>query len=391
VEPEYLTADVAVVGGGPAGTAAALTLLKYSGLRVALIERSAYAAFRIGECLGPGSAELLRYLGAEEVLAQTEPRASQGVAAAWGSSRLHVQDFIFTGRGPGWHLDRRRFDEALARAVERCGGHLLLEARVGELRRNAAGKWQLLLKRGVGRQRTVVTARYLIDASGKQGVIARTQAAKFEARDRMVGISGLFEFREPLECGGITVVEAVPSGWWYTAQLPDMATGGQMVAVLMTDADIARRHRYRATAKWKRNLARTEHTRKRLNGGKLCGPLRLHAAHSGKLAPTTGPGWIAAGDAAVSFDPLASMGIGYAVLSGIEAGRVAHNVLTGTGKLADAYAESVNNHFARYMELRAAYYQREQRWPKQPFWRRRHQGAPRELNGLRERAEWNKL
>jgi flavin-dependent dehydrogenase len=221
----------------------------------------------------------------------------------------------------------------------------------------------------------MVTARYLIDATGKQAVIARGHAAKFDAQDRLVGISGLYGFREPVEGGGITVVEAVPSGWWYTAPLPDMATDGHMVAVFMTDVDIARRHRCRTAARWKRDLARTEHTRRRLKGGKLRGPLRLHAAHSGKLAPAAGPGWIAAGDAAVSFDPLASMGIGYALLSGIEAGRVAHNVLTGSGKLATAYAKSVNSHFARYMELRAVYYQREQRWPEQPFWRRRHEGA----------------
>jgi flavin-dependent dehydrogenase len=352
-----------------------LTLLKYSDLRVALIERSGYIAFRVGECLGPGTAELLRYLGVEEILTQTEPRASQGVAAAWGSSQPHSQDFIFTGRGPGWHIDRRRFDEALARTVEGWGGHLLLEARVDQARRDPGGEWRLLLRRGAGQKQTMVSSRYVIDASGKQAVIARRQGAKFEAQDRLVGIFGLYGFRGPLEGGGITVVEAAPSGWWYTAQLPNMSTGGQMVAVFMTDVDIARRYRYRTPALWKRNLARTEHTSQRLKGGKLRGTPQLHAAHSGKLNPATGLGWTAAGDAAVSFDPLASMGIGYALLSGIESGRVAHNVLTGSGKLAAAYAKSVNQHFARYMELRAAHYQREQRWPMRPFWRRRHESA----------------
>jgi flavin-dependent dehydrogenase len=378
VEPEQLSADVAVIGGGPAGTAAALTLLKYSGLRIVLIERSAYTSFRLGECLAPGTGDLLRYLGAEEILTETQPRASQGVAAAWGSSRVHFQDFIFTGRGPGWHVDRRRFDEALARAVERCGGLLLIETRVDEARRDSDGQWRLLLRRGFGRQPTTLAARYLIDATGKHAAIARRQAAKIEARDRLVGISGLYSFRGPLKGGGVTLVEAVPSGWWYTAQLPDVPNGGQVIAVFMTDADIARRRGYRATARWKRLLARTEHTRQRLKGGKLRGLLRLHAAHSGKLVPPTGPGWIAAGEAAVSFDPLASMGIGYALLSGIEAGRLAHNVLTGSGKLAAAYANNVSLHFARYMELRAAYYQCEQRWPMQPFWRRRHEGVPRQ-------------
>jgi flavin-dependent dehydrogenase len=371
VAPEEFSADVAVVGGGPAGSAAALTLLRYSNLSVAVIERSAYTTFRIGECLTPGATELLQYLGAAGVLARTESLASQAVAAAWGSSRTHFQDFIFTGRGPGWHVDRRRFDGALARLVEDSGGHLSLDATVEDARRNTEGKWRLQIRQGDGRQRTSLTAKYLIDSTGKQAVIARHLGARIIPKDHLVGISGLYEFHRAVEGARTTLVEAVPSGWWYTAGLPGAPKVPQMIAVFMTDADIARRCRCREAAQWKRNLARTEHTRLRLNGGKFIGPLRLHAAHSGILNPVSGPGWIAAGDAAVSFDPLASMGIGYALLSGIEAGRVAHNVLTGSGKLASAYAESVDRHFRCYLELRAVFYQQEQRWHKQPFWHRR--------------------
>jgi flavin-dependent dehydrogenase len=384
VAPERISVDVAIVGGGPAGCAAALTLRKYSRLRVALIERSRYATFRIGECLGPGVPDLLRYLDAEETLARTSPRASRGVAAAWGSSRVHVQDFFFTGRGPGWHVDRRRFDEALALSVECSGGQLLLETRVEKAERGSTGEWLLQLRQGAARQRTLLEARYLIDSTGRQAAIARAHSAKYVARDRMVGISGLYEFRGPApdDGGAITLIEAVPSGWWYTAHLPSVAAreeipgnpapAAQIIVVFMTDADLARRHRLRETAPWKRNLARTEYIRPRLHGAKLRGPLQLHAAYSGKLIPPAGPGWIAAGDAAVSFDPLSSMGIGYALLSGIEAGRVAHNVLTGSGQLARAYSENINRHFSRYLQLRAAYYRQEQRWPTQPFWRRRH-------------------
>jgi len=41
--------DVAIVGGGPAGAAAALTLLRYTPRRVAVIERSAFETPRVGE------------------------------------------------------------------------------------------------------------------------------------------------------------------------------------------------------------------------------------------------------------------------------------------------------------------------------------------------------
>ncbi|MGH9773541.1 MAG: tryptophan 7-halogenase [Candidatus Acidiferrales bacterium] len=363
--------DVAIVGGGPAGTAAALTLLKYSSLRVALLERSAYASFRIGECLSPSAADLLRYLGAEEALTTTEPRPAEGVAAAWGSPDLRLQDFLFTGRGPGWHVDRRRFDQTLANLVCQRGGLLLTQLTVAEIRRSAKGAWRLLIRQGAGKRRIAIKARFVIDATGKRAVIARGQSAKFESHDRLIGISGLYHSFNPGAHSGFTLVEAVPSGWWYTAQL----SRSQMLAVFMTDADLARRYRYRDLDSWNRNLASTLHTCQRLQGGRLCNSLSLHAAYTGRLRPVVGPGWIAAGDAAVSFDPLASMGIGYALLSGIEAGRVAHNVLTGSGVLAPAYAERVSYHFAHYLQLRAAYYRMEKRWSDQPFWRRRHNTA----------------
>jgi flavin-dependent dehydrogenase len=367
-ELERLSADVAIVGGGPAGSAAALTLLKYSDLRVAVVERSSYASFRIGECLSPTVADLLRYLSAEETLAETQPCPAHGVAAAWGTSDLRLQDFLFTGRGLGWHLDRRRFDEALANLVGHRGGVILTQSKIEVAEHATDDIWRLVIRKTAERRRVLLNARYVIDATGRRASIARAQCAKFESRDRLVAISGVYQIRSPVADAGITFVEAVPSGWWYTAPLP----GNQMIAVFMTDADIARLHRYRETASWNRHLTQAVHTCDRLQRGELRTPLRLHAAYSGLISLPIGTGWIASGDAAVTFDPLASMGIGYAVLSGIEAGRVAHNVLTGSGNLVSAYAQSVAGHFARYLELRAAYYRMEQRWPDQPFWNRRH-------------------
>ncbi|MGD0404534.1 MAG: tryptophan 7-halogenase [Candidatus Acidiferrales bacterium] len=367
-EPERLSADVAIVGGGPSGSAAALTLLKYSDLRVAVIERSSYASFRIGECLSPSVADSLRYISAEETLAESQPCPAHGVAAAWGTSDLRLQDFLFTGRGLGWHLDRRRFDEALANLAGRRGGIILTQSKIEAAERASDGIWHLVIRKAAHRRRILLNARYVIDATGRRASIARGQAAKFESRDSLVAISGLYKMHGPAPDAGITFVEAVPSGWWYTAPLPD----NQTIAVFMTDADIARLHRYREPASWKRHLTQAVHTCDRLQRGQLRTPLRLHAAYSGLTSPPAGAGWIASGDAAVTFDPLASMGIGYAVLSGIEAGRVAHNILTGSGKLASAYAQSIASHFARYLELRASYYRMEQRWPDQPFWNRRH-------------------
>ena len=106
--------DVAVAGGGQAGLAAALTLLRYTRRRVTVVESSEYDGFRIGETASPGLQPMLVYLGAWETFLADRHRPALGTSAAWGRPELSSRDFLFTGRGNGWHLDRCRFDATLA-------------------------------------------------------------------------------------------------------------------------------------------------------------------------------------------------------------------------------------------------------------------------------------
>src|SRR5579872_1098361 len=105
--------DVAVLGGGPAGLAMALTLHRYSLLSVVVIEKTNYDAPRIGETLSPGVTGLLQYLGVWESFQEDRHLPSFGTSATWGSPTPSTRDFILTPFGPGWHLNRRCFDESL--------------------------------------------------------------------------------------------------------------------------------------------------------------------------------------------------------------------------------------------------------------------------------------
>ena len=79
--------DVAIVGGGPAGSAAALTLARFSGLETVLVERGDYSETRIGETIGPGVIPLLRFLGVADTFAASQHRQGFSTAAAWGSDQ----------------------------------------------------------------------------------------------------------------------------------------------------------------------------------------------------------------------------------------------------------------------------------------------------------------
>ena len=334
---------MAVIGGGPAGAAAALTLLRYTNRRVVVIERSGYDEWRAGETLSPGVTPLLQYLG---VSIGPHLRAS-GTAAAWGGPQVVSRDFFFTGAGDGMNLDRAAFDRALIAAVPdvRLRTHVVS---VGEA---------IALSDG-----SSITADFVIDASGRHASYARLMGAKPQLHDQLTGVISVYQTRGELESS--TLVEAVPYGWWYSAPIP----GERLVVALMTDADIVRERRA--------GLDDAPATRARIADAHLVREPVILPAHSARLDRIAGDGWAAAGEAAASFDPLSSMGIGYALTSGINAARAADSWLRGNRDHLASYAEDVARHFDAYLDRRGAYYAMEQRWPDEAFWRRRAPHPP---------------
>ena len=103
-------------------------------------------------------------------------------------------------------------------------------------------------------------------------------------------------------------------------------------------------------------------------------PSAPHAypAESQCLSICCGPGWVAAGDAAASFDPLSSLGIGHAIASGIHAARIADERLRGGDALGRSYDSDVAHNFASFATARRSLYRLEQRFCERPFWARRH-------------------
>jgi len=377
--------DVAIIGGGPAGSAAALTLLRYSKLRPVVIERTAYEGWRVGETVSPGVLPLLNYLGAESVLLDQGQRRAYATSAAWGSADVLSRDFLFTGGGDAWHLDRARFDGALAALVEERGGTVLTEAVVetveprwtltygGRPARIAPGVSLGADPAGRDAQRIAgetptprhITARFVIDATGRNAAFARTQGARIIADDNLTGLVAMFEGGRDAQTA--TLVEAVEDGWWYSAHLP----AGRTVVAFMTDADIIRAGHLHEREAWLKRLRETRGTLQRVvDADVVHGPVAA-PAHSQILDPVFGDDWVAAGESAVGFDPLSSMGIGYAIASGIQAARVASSALGGNGDHARAYASDVAQHYQAYLARRKAYYLIEKRWPESPFWARR--------------------
>lgn len=364
--------DVAIIGGGPAGSAAALALLRHSILRVVVVERTAYNDWRAGEALSPAVRPLLQYLDAEDLLDSHAHLAAHGTAAAWGSDVLVTRDFLYTGQGTGWHLNRLRFDGDLAALVRRRGGTVLERCTVAGAE-HLGDRWRVTVRHH-DEVTTELMAQFVIDATGRRAAFGRRCGARRLVADQLFALVGFCAFRRGTQPETYTVVEATEHGWWYSALLP----ADRMVVAFMTDADIIRQQRLRTLPEWLALLRTTTQTRARVEGSTVEGPPIICPAFSQILRPLAGARWIAAGDAAVGFDPISAMGIGYAIASGVHAARAVHDAMTGSGPLFSAYPDVIQQHYERYLARRRDYYAMEGRWPGSPFWARRSvEGGPR--------------
>lgn len=177
--------DVAVVGAGPAGSAAAITLAR-AGLHVALIDRQKFPRAKpCGDLIGCGGITLARALGLDmDILAPYPPLRGAVIVAP--ETRPLVLKARAGTRDDARVIPRHVFDTALVHTAKRAGATFVhLRAR------------DLVRERGVvvgvaggdARSATTIRARAVIGADGYGSRIARAVRGDETARAGQVGVA----------------------------------------------------------------------------------------------------------------------------------------------------------------------------------------------------------
>lgn len=360
--------DVVVIGGGPCGLAAALSLVK-NGLSVAIIEKGSYNQKRVGEHLPASALGVLQELGVPAALVgDKEHLHCAGVVSWWGNGDSpHVLNYFFHPFEHGVNLSRPKFDQDFADYARQIGVVIFDHAKIQQSSQNA-GSWHIDITHE--KNSDCLQALFVVDASGKSASFSRTQESRV-----VVFESQLAVIRYYTACTlpasnrkNHVVIESCDIGWWYFSPL----FGGDSVCMLVTDPDLIDLRKPAIDLSWRSRLEKTRAIAQSLHPFTAASDISVCSARTQRLDRFHGEGWLAIGDAAMAFDPLSSHGITKGLRHGWMAGKAVSNYIRGDNFAIHRFCQDLEQIFGEYQNTRAGYYATEQRWADSLFWRRRH-------------------
>ncbi|WMT79381.1 hypothetical protein [Bradyrhizobium sp. Ash2021] len=99
---------------------------------------------------------------------------------------------------------------------------------------------------------------------------------------------------------------------------------------------------------------------------------RSYCAQGTWLETAAGEDWLAVGDAALAFDPIAAQGLFNAMYLGLATAEAAERWFEGESDALAEYASEVARTRDIYVDNSAAWYRQETSWADRRFWANRH-------------------
>ena len=328
--------DVAIIGGGPAGSTAAILLSK-AGRRVIVLERDKFPRFHIGESLLPFSMQTFTRLGLQEKLrAGFLEKFGGEIAEAGGekAAKFYFKDGFGSRTDRSYQVTRSKFDKMLLDHAAESGAEVREETLVENvafdrdgamlsLRRDARSR---VLGRAEARLSENTRACYVVDASGRNSVIGN----KFKLKKSYQHLQklSLFAHYEGLEReegidATLTRMVRTLQSWFWVIPLENDRTS---IGVVLEAADF-KSSGLSAEEFFERAIAEQPLVRNRIGAGRRVSQVYTAADFSYRSERLVGDRWLLAGDAAGFIDPVFSSGVFLAVLAGEQAADVLQEVL----------------------------------------------------------------
>ena len=352
--------DVAIIGGGPAGSTAA-TLLAKAARRVIVLEREKFPRFHIGESLLPFSTQAFDRLGVREKLDRTFlPKFGAEIVAACGTKgvKFYFKDGFRTRRDRAYQVTRSEFDKLLLEHSRDNGAEVREETEVKKIAFEE-DRVKIDIETSDG-ARSIIESRYLLDCSGRQTTLGNffklkksydhlqkfSVFAHYENVDRGEGIDGTL----------IRMVRGLDRWFWMIPLTPTRMSIG-----VVMDTTTYRAMKLPAEAALEKCIGEQPMVLERMTRAERVSPVYSAGDYSYRNARLFGDRWLLAGDAAGFIDPVFSSGVFLAIMSAEKAADALDEVLNDESKkrrLFKDYSRRVNYVMDVYLTFVTSWYRR---------------------------------
>ena len=350
--------DVAIIGGGPAGSTAA-ALLARAGRRVIVFEREKFPRFHIGESLLPFSMKAFTRLGLHEKFRRAGFIKKFGgeffSACSSEGTKFYFKDGYRSQTDYSYQVTRADFDKVLLDHAAESGAEVHEETGVKSVE-FANEHVDLAISNGKS-----IRARYVIDASGCNSVLG----TKFNIKKTYEHLKKLSIFAhydgvwrtEGIDATLTVLIRGIDRWFWIVPLTPERTSIG-----VVLDSKTFRSSKQSPEDFLEQALLEQPVIVERMREARRVSDVHVAADFSYRSTKLCGDRWLMAGDAAGFIDPIFSSGVFLAVFSGELAADALHEVLDQprkVRKLFPRYEKKVNRAMDVYLRFVNAWYTKE--------------------------------
>jgi geranylgeranyl reductase family protein len=350
--------DVAVIGGGPAGSTAA-ALLARAGRRVIVFERERFPRFHIGESLLPFSMKAFTRLGLHEKFLRAGFIKKFGgeffSACSSEGTKFYFKDGYRSQTDHSYQVTRGDFDKVLLDHAAESGAEVREETGVKSVE-FAKEHVDLAILNGKS-----IRARYVIDASGRNSVLG----TKFNIKKTYEHLKKLSIFAhyegvwraEGIDATLTVLIRGIDRWFWIIPLTPERTSIG-----VVLDSETFKSSKRSPEDFLEQALLEQPVIVERMRAARRVSEVHMAADFSYRSRKLYGDRWLMAGDAAGFIDPIFSSGVFLAVFSGELAADALDVVLDQPRKarrLFPRYEKQVNRAMDVYLRFVNAWYTKE--------------------------------